>query len=160
MDVKAKLILLSLLLACLTVSVKCESTHALIHLVSSNLNSFNALKCDGMQRHKTCPYAGNDDDDQRQTPAGGLNSSDSEATMMGNKQNKIFIKLCFRRNCQNTFGSCYCCGTLPHTPCYLDQKKCWNICPSRQQTPTLGQLVAKSPAYPRFGALLPFCDIC
>jgi hypothetical protein len=31
--------------------------------------------------------------------------------MTGNKD-KIFIKLCFMRNCQNTFGSCYCCGTL------------------------------------------------
>ncbi|TVU23673.1 hypothetical protein EJB05_26052 [Eragrostis curvula] len=79
-DAKATLLLLSVLLACLTIAARCGDVEA-----------------------------------------GKLTNS-----------SKFTIALCIRRNCLKSVRSCYCCGMLPDTPCYLTRDKCWSVCPHAQ----------------------------
>ncbi|CAN6230833.1 unnamed protein product [Urochloa humidicola] len=53
---------------------------------------------------------------------------DREEEMVGSS--KITIVLCVRTSlCTPGNKTCYCCQTLPNTPCFWTQQECWDACP-------------------------------
>ncbi|TVU23653.1 hypothetical protein EJB05_26032 [Eragrostis curvula] len=124
-DAKATLLLLSVLLACLTIPAKCEEEDAGV---------------------------------PPESPTGGLEAAgDGEVEKPANSS-KFTIALCFRRDCLKSVRSCYCCGMLPDTPCYLTRDKCWSVCPHAQ---TLRRALPDPHGFASHQlSLLQDCDIC
>lgn len=153
------LILLTMLLSCLAICVKCEY----INLYSNILHCFFfPLTSNAMQWNNTSDHAGTEGEDgQSLAAAGGLwrQSNGSEATM---RNSQFTLILCYRRTCRHILGRCFCCGLLPGTPCYRDQEKCWEVCPRRltdAPAPNYSQLAGQGVTHRRLGDFN-FCDIC
>ncbi|KAL6604446.1 hypothetical protein ACP70R_042873 [Stipagrostis hirtigluma subsp. patula] len=75
-----------------------------------------------------------EDGDQGGWTAGGRRRQPDGEEMAGRGSREVDIDivvcLCVKYICDNK--DCYCCQTLPKTPCFMDQKACWRACPTCQ----------------------------
>ncbi|KAK3152477.1 hypothetical protein QOZ80_2BG0159400 [Eleusine coracana subsp. coracana] len=69
-----------------------------------------------------------EDDGERYTGALRWKPKGEEQTAANSK---FRIEMCVKDYCGRTWTKCYCCTLLPGEPCYLDQQKCWNVCPNK-----------------------------
>ena len=84
--------------------------------------------------------------DVERSPGGRLRRRPDSDEAVAGGISKIYIVLCLKNTCTPGDKTCYCCHTLPNSPCFWDQHDCWSSCPSRRQRLQFSLPAAAAPA--------------
>lgn len=120
-------ILFVVFLACLVSSAECKCKHSSCSSKSDKKIFRHDVTCVVVcEARLQAQY----DDMERPTGDGHRRQWDSGDKDMS-ESSKITLRLCFKDGCGSLWRICYCCMTLPNIPCYKEQQKCWDVCPSQ-----------------------------